>query len=72
MKQKTINLTYKRAVAIMEAADVVWSEMDSQARNQAWKSVLQDVIKHFPSLAKRFSYVDTGPSPGNGKTVGGR
>ena len=69
---RTINLTYKRAVAIMEAADIVWSEMDSQASNPEWKSVLQDVTKHFPSLAKRFSYVDTGPSPGTGKTVGGR
>lgn len=69
---KTINLTHKRAVAIMEAADVVWSEMDSQASDPEWKAVLRDVTKHFPSLAKRFSYVDTGSSPSIGKTVGGR
>ncbi len=64
MKKKTINLTYKRAVAIMKAADVVWSETDSQAGDQDWKAVLRDVTKHFPALAKRFSYVDTGSSPG--------
>ena len=72
MKQKTISLTYKRAVAIMKVADVVWSEMDSQASDEAWKSVLRDVTKHFPSLAKRFSYVDTRSSPGDGETVGDR
>ncbi len=72
MKRKTINLTYDRAVAIMKAADVVWSEMDSQADDQAWKSVLRDVTTLFPSLAKRFSHVDTRSSPVNGKTVGSR
>lgn len=70
MKQKTIILTYKRAEVIMKVADVVWSEMDSQASDQEWKSVLRDILAHFPSLAKRFSYVDTRPSPSNGKTVG--